>query len=604
MSKRGADGSFSLLAALSSAQSNDSKKPAKQKQAQRATEGTAPKTKKRVASRASMASSEPNSGANAVASDAAPAPKKRKYTRRKQPTGKPSVGFGGALRSTMVDEALKDQADGAAHSASVSSATLQSVTSSFQARKPTQTVLANGDASLTSLVRARQTQFNGHQAKIDACAASIQRLEQQLRGMKRTRRNIRSFNETSDALQSERRRLTLLELQAPPIEDFYSDLNEFLRLQAEESAARRAREEEERLALERRKASSVDNASGGSDGATDTVDATAIVVDTKSTSIQLAPSHRARAVTAGAPLFDGNQFALLRIARADLDSRVRASMGGVTGAGAMHSTGSGRVSAEDALFNSAIARATRSSAHAASAACPMAFVLSPLGRGIAAPCVVSYKSNGSNGGIDASIASNGASAGRVGTNDKRELIVVTIGKNNGGAPSHDGSGRRISDVGAQSGATTTRDNRNRLNVKMKDIRNMQNVSMMNFVAVSEREQTLEERQHDNFRHFLNEREEQRLAAKRPRYDDSRCERCEALLDINLHSGMVSCTECGLAYDDGIDCHEWQAIDHVPHSKFEYLKSGHLMTLLKRFQAKESTVIPRDVIDKCALQLSN
>lgn len=536
--------------------------------------------------------------------------KKRKYTRRKQQQTKKPSAFGAALCSADVEQVLAagDKAEGGdvAGTKKVSKV----VKSTFQPRKPTQTVLANGDASLTNMVRTRQAEYEAHQGKVAACRDNVRRYEEQLRVMKRTRRNIRHFNETSDALERERKRLTLLEIDTPPIEDFYGDLNEFLRLQAEETAARRAREREERLD---REGAPLPN--DNRDTADDQPAATAengLEAASDITSLRLAPSHRARTVTAGAPLFDGNQFAVLRIARADLDSRVRASMGGDDGAGASgrgaHQRGGAagaaagtdaRLRVEDALFDGAIAKATRSSAHTVDAASPMVFVLSPVGRGIAAPCIVARGAagggdvGGSGGALDGGDKSGARAA-------KSDLVVVTIGKNtNGGTDG--GSDRRYSDAGGHT--TTTRDNRNRLNVKMKDIRNMQNVSMMNFVAVSEREQTVEERQHDNFRQFLSEREERRRVAKRPSYADARCERCEALLDINIHTGMVSCTECGLAYDDGIDCHEWQAIDHVPHSKFEYLKSGHLMTLLKRCQGKESTVIPRDVIDKCALQLS-
>ena len=536
--------------------------------------------------------------------------KKRKYTRRKQPAKKPSA-FGAALCSADVEQVLAgDNAQGG--DVAVPKKVSRVVKSTFQPRKPTQTVLANGDASLTNMVRTRQTEYEAHQAKVAACRDNVHRYEEQLRAMKRTRRNIRHFNEMSDALERERKRLTLLEIDTPPIDDFYGDLNDFLRLQAEETAARRAREQEERL--EREGALANDNRHADDQPAATADEAVEAAGDT--TSLRLAPSHRARTVTAGAPLYDGNQFAVLRIARADLDSRVRASMGGDVGAGAGSGRGAhqrggaagaaagtdARLRVEDALFDGAIAKATRCSAHTVDAASPMVFVLSPVGRGIAAPCIVarSAASGGDVGGGGALDGDNKSGARAA----KSDLVVVTIGKNTNGGGTDGGSDRRYSDAaGHTTTTTTTRDNRNRLNVKMKDIRNMQNVSMMNFVAVSEREQTVEERQHDNFRQFLSEREERRRVAKRPSYADARCERCEALLDINIHTGMVSCTECGLAYDDGIDCHEWQAIDHVPHSKFEYLKSGHLMTLLKRCQGKESTVIPRDVIDKCALQLS-
>lgn len=159
-------------------------------------------------------------------------------------------------------------------------------------------------------------------------------------------------------------------------------------------------------------------------------------------------------------------------------------------------------------------------------------------------------------------------------------------------------------IGKSDSTSSGVENKNRLNVKMKDIRNMKNTSMLNFVNVEQRETTNEEQQRMDLVDFLNKRDESRSASQQPIYDDPKCDACGSILMLDNRSGMVSCPNenCGLTYSDGIDSHRVEPIRQEYHSKFEYLKSGHLMTLLNRFQGKESTVIPRDVVDKVVVQL--
>lgn len=449
---------------------------------------------------------------------------------------------------------------------------------SLRVKRPTATVVSTGDSSLKHMVKQKRDEFASYHRKLADAEARLAKLLAQLAETKRTRRNVRMYNSLVDQREALSQEVTLLRINRPDEEAFYSELQQFLLsnrpdrppatnsgLKEDASANKNSSSTTTTTAARVDRIGEISNA-GSADG--DAAHSCTPAV------VELRPKHHSLTVTAGAPVFNASQFEFLCLIRADIRQKLEKSVHG--------NVEQSRVERNRAQFSSIMAKDIRNQLKVDELAAPALFVLSPFGTGVAAPC-----SKASVEKIRQGLREWNESCVDKQARDQSK-IVVTIGKNNAD-----------DDDDAQSRKKQS----NRLNVKMKDIRNMKNESMLNYVTVTHREKTTDEVQHANFKQFLAQKADEEKAKRRPRYCEDACDECDEELEIDIHSGMVSCPSCGVTYSDGIDSHQWQAIAHVPHSKFEYLKSGHLVTLLKRFQGKEATVIPRDVIDKIAVHLS-
>lgn len=164
---------------------------------------------------------------------------------------------------------------------------------------------------------------------------------------------------------------------------------------------------------------------------------------------------------------------------------------------------------------------------------------------------------------------------------KRKYDLVTIGTNRGFVP----TGSKI---------------RNRLNIKMKDIRNTKNVSIFEFATVKKRKRTDQESETINFVRFIGERHFHDVQEAMT-YDDPLCEECQSPLDIDMRSGMETCPNCGLTIYGGTG-REIIPLEQEMHNKYQYLKVGHMKTILKRSQGKETTRIPQKVPNAVTKQL--
>lgn len=440
-----------------------------------------------------------------------------------------------------------------------------------------QTVVATGDASIAALVQGKKRIVDEHRQRRTALQGRLENVERQLRSLKRTKRNVRTYNSLIEQRDTIQRNLAIHDASEPQVDDFYDNLRAFFAQNSPavddnggKSAANKAQNADLHPATDNTctDTSTADSASVGTVG-----------IDFKSAAS--APAHRASTVTSGMPVFDANQFALLRLGRADIVQRQKRQIDGDIDR-------SHGVRADERI-NALLAQRLRSEIDLEQLCLPMAFVLSPLGTGLLPPCTPEQQA-ATRAALDAALhcapgsVQHGGVGGACGGENSQKALTVTIGKASG-------AGKK-----AKRAASA------RLDVKMKDIRNMQNLSIRNFVSVTERQRTHEEVQHENFKQFLAERAQAAEQRLRPQYSDGVCEACGGELDIDVHGGVVSCIACGAAYSDGIDSHQWHAVPHVPHSKFQYLKSGHLVSLLKRFQGKEHTVIPRDVINRVVLRL--
>lgn len=188
----------------------------------------------------------------------------------------------------------------------------------------------------------------------------------------------------------------------------------------------------------------------------------------------------------------------------------------------------------------------------------------------------SAKAHGSTTASSSSTSNPSAWAG------KQELEMTTIGSNRTHVP----SGSKI---------------RNRLNIKMKDIRNGKNVSMRNFCNVQKRQRTDQERETVDFVRYLGATHCNDVE-RDVTYDDPRCSRCDAVIDIDMRTGMETCHECGLAVYGKLG-REIIPLEQPMHNKYQYLKVGHMKTILMRSQGKETIRIPEKVANDVKKQLS-
>ena len=170
---------------------------------------------------------------------------------------------------------------------------------------------------------------------------------------------------------------------------------------------------------------------------------------------------------------------------------------------------------------------------------------------------------------------------------KQGLSMTTIGSNRGHVP----TGSKI---------------RNRLNIKMKDIRNAENVSMFNFCRVQKRKRTDQEKETIDFVRFIGSTHYNDFE-RDISYDDPKCANCNSELDIDMHSGMETCSKCGLAVYGKLG-REIIPLEQPMHNKYQYLKVGHMKTILMRSQGKETTRIPpkvpNDVIKQLQMERAN
>lgn len=174
-----------------------------------------------------------------------------------------------------------------------------------------------------------------------------------------------------------------------------------------------------------------------------------------------------------------------------------------------------------------------------------------------------------------SVSSIGASSGKNG------LEMTKIGSNRGHVP----TGSKI---------------RNRLNIKNKDIRNSENSVITQFCTVQKRKRSDQERETIEFVRYVGSTHFNDVDAGMT-YEDPLCENCGSVLDIDMHTGMETCTDCGLAVYGKMG-REIVPLEQPMHNKYQYLKVGHMKTILKRSQGKETTRIPPKVPNDVTRQL--
>lgn len=134
--------------------------------------------------------------------------------------------------------------------------------------------------------------------------------------------------------------------------------------------------------------------------------------------------------------------------------------------------------------------------------------------------------------------------------------------------------------------------RNRINIKLKDIRNRRNTSALNWMTVTEdvpAEGVANAQRTVNFVRAIGERHCQQVEEE-VHFDDPLCPTCHVPLEIDTRHGMETCPQCAVTTYMGI-VREIQPLEQQTHNKYQYLKVGHMKTILKRCQGKETTRIP-------------
>lgn len=83
-----------------------------------------------------------------------------------------------------------------------------------------------------------------------------------------------------------------------------------------------------------------------------------------------------------------------------------------------------------------------------------------------------------------------------------------------------------------------------------------------------------------------------------------CIECEGKMVVDEKKGSAICTECGFSkrYQDDSQLNNWSD-EAGPVNQFAYKRINHFGDWLARLQAKESTIVPQDVIDKLLLELN-
>lgn len=134
--------------------------------------------------------------------------------------------------------------------------------------------------------------------------------------------------------------------------------------------------------------------------------------------------------------------------------------------------------------------------------------------------------------------------------------------------------------------------RNRINIKLKDIRNRRNTSAENWMTITENspaEGMANAQRTVNFVRAIGERHCQQVEED-VHFDDPLCTTCHVPLEIDTRHGMETCPQCAVTTYMGI-VREIQPLEQQTHNKYQYLKVGHMKTILKRCQGKETTRIP-------------
>jgi len=83
-----------------------------------------------------------------------------------------------------------------------------------------------------------------------------------------------------------------------------------------------------------------------------------------------------------------------------------------------------------------------------------------------------------------------------------------------------------------------------------------------------------------------------------------CTDCEGDMVVNEKNGSAVCIECGFSkrYQDDSQLNNWSD-EAGPVNQFAYKRINHFGDWLARLQAKESTIVPQEVIDKLLLELN-
>lgn len=426
--------------------------------------------------------------------------------------------------------------------------------------------------ALVDFIAVREREFAAYDKRIQEATAKCASLAEKLEKTRRTRRNNVLYNELIEASILAKKELTLLSCEAPDKDAFYDQINAFLAEQA------RCAEQQEHVKNEM----SIDSDKSTAAATSDLANCTTHHGHCHP------PLHHSVQITSGAPVFDTRQLNLVFA----------------------HTMAKKTLKATDVIDSHSDIASDSQQSFAASIAIPLLFLLSSAAAG-----KVEQKGKRS---FDTMTESSGA----VNKTSEKRLKMVKIGRillePDAETKEIAASGERIMptekvdetkvvDVQAVKNKKkqSIKAKNTRLKIKNKDIRNMQNTSIQNYVEhVEEREKTLEEIQVDNLKAFISKCNSVFEAKKRPKYDDKMCQECLVALDIDLHTGNVSCPLCGWSHDDGVGDHKWHAIEHIVHTRFEYMQADHCSLLLKHVQAKDTTIIPRAVMDKIQAHIAD
>lgn len=419
--------------------------------------------------------------------------------------------------------------------------------------------------ALTDFIAVKEREFAAYDKRVQEATAKCASLTEKLEKTRRTRRNNATYNELIEASVAAKKELTLLTCEAPDKDTFYEQIHTFL---AEQARVAEQQQQQMKNSM--------------------TVD-TAVEHDNcvaKNGHLH-PPSHCSIQITSGAPVFDIRQMHLAFA----------------------HMSAKKPLKATEVIDSHSDVASGAQQSFSNTVAMPLLFLLSSVGTGkISQPQKRSLESRGAESNPESRKKLKMVKIGRILLEPDAETKAVAA------------SGERIMPIETKSDLSGAEESvqqkpgskkkqsikakNTRLKIKNKDIRNMQNVSIQNYVEhVEEREKTLEEIQVDNLKTFISKCNSAFEAKKRPKYDDKMCQVCLVALDIDLHTGTVSCPLCGWSHDDGVGDHKWHAIEHVVHTRFEYMQADHCSLLLKHVQAKDTTIVPRAVMDKIVAHIT-
>lgn len=411
-------------------------------------------------------------------------------------------------------------------------------------------------------IRTKEVQV--HEQEIRALHQKLIDVEQQLSSTQRTRRNVALYKRLIDRRDAVRAEISRKRNDMPSMTEVTRHMMSFYE-KAEQHAARG----KECMDVDGPAANEKGTNGDGGDDDEDRKKAMAIQFND-------ANVPRITEVTFGAPLIESHEYArlesMLRTERSDVDDNDNDN--DEDAAKTAEFQYENAFSDIDQAFDEAV-RADVTS-HALHEVQVLAYIISPATRGWSAVEEEDL--------IESNCATQNKKAVALGKkllDSRPNLEMITIGSNRAQMP----TGSKI---------------RNRLNIKNKEIRNMENVSMLNFCRVKKRKRTNEERETIEFVRYIGRRHY--TDAERPvSYDDPECTNCGTALDINMRTGMETCHKCGLTVYGGTG-REIIPLEQPMHNKYQYLKVGHMKTILKRSQGKETTRIPQKVPNDVTRQL--